>query len=354
MKKNIAIVFGGVSSEHEVSVETASSIYSSLDNEKYNIIKIYITKSGRWLEYKGEIKDALSADIKSFKTLMVSTDSNYHGLLKLNEDKTFEMVNVDCIFFALHGKNGEDGTVQGLCELAKIPYVGCDLNSSSNCMDKVICHTILDYNNIKGTKWVSIKREDLDNIEDKLDDIVAKLNYPIFVKPANAGSSVGISKAKNKEELLSGIKNAFLHDSKVICEKEVIGKEVECAVLGNENPKSSILGQIVSANDFYDYEAKYKIESNLLIPADLDERVSKKVRETAIKAYKIMGCSGLSRIDFLIDNDNEIYLNEINTMPGFTSISMYPKLWEKTGLCYKELLDELIDLTAYKYGELNG
>lgn len=244
----------------------------------------------------------------------------------------------------LHGKNGEDGTLQGLLALSGLPFVGCDSLSSAVCMDKDITHRLLTTAGIRNAKWVSLTTDDIPLSQEMCLDIAEKLNFPIFVKPANAGSSVGITKATSLVSLRKGIENAFEHDNKVVCEEMIIGREIECAVLGNKHPRASVLGEIIPCNDFYDYQAKYQSDSTLIAPAKIDEKLQHKIQQTAIKAYIALGCRGLTRIDFFLTEQGEIYLNEPNTMPGFTVISMYPRLWSETNMTYDKLLDTLIEL----------
>ncbi|MEG1027185.1 MAG: D-alanine--D-alanine ligase family protein, partial [Oscillospiraceae bacterium] len=323
-KINVGIVFGGVSSEHEISLLSAYTVLSNIDKEKYNVYKIGISKQGEMFLFNGDI-----ANIKLNKWLddgvvpcIISPNRAHNGIYLLNG----ETIKIDVFFPVLHGKNGEDGTIQGLFEMAGIKYVGCKVLSSACCMDKAITKTILDQNNIPNAKWIGVRNY---NYNEYIEKIEQELLYPCFIKPANAGSSVGITKAHNRQELLNGFNQAFKHDSKVIVEACVIGKEIECAVLGNENPVASPLGEIAPANEFYDYDAKYNDEnSKAYIPARIEEKYSDKIRDIALKAYKALDCAGLARVDFLVTKDKgEIYLNEVNTLPGFTDISMYPKLW---------------------------
>lgn len=345
-KTRVAILFGGVSSEYEVSLNSAFYVINNLSKDKFEVIPIGITKSGHWLYYPGPVEkiptDEWKDDLDCCPAI-ISPDATHGGILKIMEDFEFALLKIDCVFPVLHGANGEDGRMQGLLEMANIPYVGCGVLSSAICMDKVYMRTLLDYVGIKGSNWDVVNKSEIKNIKACCQRVAEKLSFPIFTKPANAGSSIGISKCNNIEELHSGILTAFSHDDKVLCEEGIVGKEIECAVIGNSNPKASILGQIVPDNDFYDYTAKYKADSKLIIPASLSDDVSDKVREIAVRAYKIMECKGLSRVDFFV-TDDEIYLNEINTLPGFTSISMYPKLWEKSGIEYGTLLENLIEL----------
>lgn len=350
-KKVIAILFGGANSEHEVSRRSAFSIIENISNEKYETVLIGITKKGQWYLYTGDITKIPNGDwekdIENKKSAFISPDASTGGLIVLEGNK-YSTIKIDAVIPVLHGKNGEDGTIQGLFQLANIPFVGCNLLSSATCMDKIDTNIILCNAGIKKAKFAFVSENDFKvNKELCIKHIEETLpKYPVFVKPSNAGSSVGINKALNREDLIKHIKTALNEDNRILIEENINGQEVECAVLGNENPIASIVGEIVPSNEFYDYEAKYVSDnSTLYIPARISDEISDKIRKTAIKAYKTMGCSGLCRVDFFVQKDtNEVYLNELNTFPGFTSISMYPKLFEKTGIPFPELIDRLINL----------
>ena len=323
----IAVIYGGMSTEHDVSVVSAKNVIDNLNIGKYEIHKIEISKNGEWLSNGKRIKNIVE-----------------------------ELQKVDVVFPVLHGLYGEDGTIQGMLELLRIPYVGCKVLASSVCMDKVYTKYILNMAKINMAKFIYIKNEniyvddDLEEIELQNDEIIdvveKKLGFPVFVKPSNSGSSVGVTKANNAGELIKAIQTASMYDKKVLIEEAIVGKEVECAVLGNDKVLASTVGEILSAEDFYTYDAKYNnIESKTVIPANISKEVIDEIKRIAIKAFKAVDGSGLARVDFFVQNEtNKIYLNEINTMPGFTSISMYPKLWEHEGLSYSELLDQLIKL----------
>lgn len=345
--KQILILFGGESSEHDVSCVSAMYVCKNLPKTSYEITTIGITKDGKWRLYDGDFAkmqgDGWYSD--DLPEAIISPDKADHGIIIFKKNGT-EKKRIDVCFPVLHGKNGEDGTVQGLLELSGINYVGCGVLSSACTMDKAFTNAIADVNNIPQAKWLSTEKFVFSkNCDSFLKKAETYLGFPIFVKPANAGSSVGISKVKNIAELKKGIEYAFQFDKKVVLEQEIVGKEVECAILGNENPVASCPGEIKSANEFYDYEAKYLIDSKLSIPAELDDETSEKVRTSAIKAFKALSCRGLSRCDFFITKDNRVLLNEINTIPGFTAISMYPKLFEASGVPYQKLLDNLIRLS---------
>ena len=267
----------------------------------------------------------------------------------LMEKRLFFNKEVEVVFPVLHGQFGEDGTIQGLCKLLSIPCVGPGVMSSALCMDKIYTKYILEHAGIKQANYVVVTSYDYETSKDEyVKKIEGKLGYPVFVKPANSGSSVGITKAHNREELEGGLKEALKHDRKVLIEEGLNAREIEVAVLGNDNPKASIPGEIIPAKEFYDYEAKYQNEaSKLLIPAALEEKKLDFIREQSIKIYKSLDCAGMARVDFLVDKDTEeVYLNEVNTIPGFTSISMYPKMWEATGLSYGDLISKLIEFAV--------
>lgn len=346
----LGVIFGGISTEHDVSVVSGTSVIENLDKEKYEIYPIYISKDGKWYRYIKQIKE--------IKTLEINQD-----IEELEEigDVIGYLSKMEVIFPVLHGLGGEDGTVQGIFELIKVPYVGCGVLASSVGMDKVYSKIIFDKANINQAKYEYIRKnkenyiyidkefnEKICKIEEICNIVDEKLQYPIFVKPSNSGSSVGINKVKNKEELKNAIEYAGKYDNKILIEQGINGREIECAVLGNEEVIASCVGEVLSAEEFYSYEAKYtNQQSKTVIPANLDEDISNEIRKQAIKAFKSIDGKGLSRVDFFVEKEtNKIYINEINTLPGFTKISMYPKLFEQVGISYKELLDKLIDLSS--------
>lgn len=351
MKPTLLILFGGASSEHEVSCRSAASVLKNLDETKYTIHKVGITKEGSWF-----LTDADPAQVESgaWKELpgnrgaALSPDPTVKGLTILHEDGTYEIIKIDVVYPVLHGKHGEDGTMQGLLDLAQIPYVGPGCTASAASMDKGITKLMVQPTGVKQADFYLTTRHTFaSNPEDILEEVEAHFNgvYPLFVKPANAGSSVGISKAKDKKGLFNAILVAAAEDDRILIEETIVGREIEVAVLGNLHPKASKVGEILAANEFYDYEAKYiNAASETRIIDDLPEEKLDEIREAAITVYKAMGCRGLSRVDFFLSEEGEVIFNEINTLPGFTSISMYPKLWEATDLPYSELLDTLIKL----------
>ena len=352
-KITLAVIFGGVSSEHDISCISAKGIVSNIDYSKYNLILLGITKDGRWFIFNDNI-ELLPEDkwlnSKSLVPAYISPDSSVHGIVTAKG----EIIKLDCVFPVLHGKNGEDGTVQGLLQLAQIPYVGCDATSSGVCMDKAVANAVADAFGINQAKWCAFTQYDFNkNRQECIDTAVNKLGFPIFVKPANAGSSVGITKAHDVPELIEAMNVAFNEDKKAVLEEFIDGHEVECAVLGNEEPIAAEVGEIKAAAEFYDFDAKYNNPaSELCIPADIDLEKRNEVKAQAVKAYKALGCEGMSRVDFFVRNsDGAVLLNEINTIPGQTPISMYPKLFEAAGVPYKELIDRLIGCALSRGGK---
>ena len=347
-KLKLGVIFGGMSTEHDVSITSGTSVIKNLDKDKYEIYPIYIDKEGKWYEYSKNIDeiDILQVGEEIEEKILIANPIEY-------------LQECDVIFPVLHGLYGEDGTIQGMLELLKIPYIGCKVLGSSICMDKAYAKIIFDKAGINQAKYMYVKKEkenfvyidkQFDEKQCDLEEIAEitekELDYPVFVKPSNSGSSVGIKKAHNKEELIEAIKYAGNFDSKILIEQNIEGREVECAVLGNDDVKASCVGEILPAEDFYTFDAKYKnAESRVVIPAEIPENISEEIRKTAIKAFKSTDCKGLSRVDFFIENNtNKVIINEINTLPGFTQISMYPKLWESMGLSYTKLLDKLVEL----------
>lgn len=346
MKKNIVVLFGGQSPEHEVSLKSATTIIQNIDEDKYNIYPIGITKEGKWLLYQGEIEGIVENRwITNGISTIISPDATHHGIIIFKEEPLF--IEIDVIFPVLHGSNGEDGTVQGLFQIAQIPYVGCGVLSSAVSMDKGVTKIIADAYNIPQAKYVIVKAKKLKQIDKVIEGIESALPYPYFIKPANAGSSVGISKANNKEELIAGLHLAAKHDVKILVEETIVGREVETAALGNEDVKISGVGEIIAAAEFYDYDAKYhNSDSRTVVNADLPDDIKNEIRLYAKRIFKAVEGKGLARIDFFVTQDNQIIFNEINTLPGFTSISMYPMLWKDQGIDTPDLVEELIGLAS--------
>ncbi len=348
-KLTVCVLFGGQSSEHEVSRVSAASVINNLDKEKYDVVMIGITKKGKWYMYQGPVDKIGTGEWENGYTVraMISPDASVHGIIRLGEEETAR-ARIDVVFPVLHGLYGEDGTIQGLLKLAGIPCVGPGVLASAISMDKAYTRIVFDNIGLPQAKYLPIYKDELELMDMTVSKIEEVFTYPCFVKPANAGSSMGISKAHNREELKAGLISAAEHDTKVLVEEFINGREVECAVLGNKTPKTSVLGEIIPATEFYDYDAKYNnIDSKLIIPAQIPEDTSDKIKAFAIEAYKALDCRGLARVDFFVHKETgEVYINEVNTMPGFTDISMYPKLWEASGIKYSELLDELIQLAT--------
>lgn len=346
MKKTVAILFGGESSEYDVSCVSAANVAENLNKELYDAILVGITKDGKWWIFKGTPDDMRNHIWDQKRDLLspvvISPCKAHHGLIALDgANGSFEIIHIDVVFPVLHGKNGEDGTMQGLLELSGIPYVGCDTCSSAISMDKAATKTVCEKAGIPVVPfYAATENEDIDTIIENCKDF----GYPVFVKPANAGSSVGVTKAKNQEELINGIKLAFEHDKKLLVEPNIVGREIEVAVCGNKKPFASVCGEIVPNSDFYDYETKYIDDSaECLAPAPLDEITDTVIRKLAVDVYKALGCGGLSRVDFFL-TENGAFLNEINTIPGFTPISMYPKLMGCIGIQYSDLITKLLNL----------
>ncbi|MDD3031374.1 MAG: D-alanine--D-alanine ligase family protein [Candidatus Caldatribacteriota bacterium] len=358
-KIRIGILFGGKSGEHEVSFCSASSIIEAIDREKYEIIPIGITKDGCWLSSQESIIALRTGKIEGKSRVAWKSGSGNHQLIVINK----EMGNInystikklDVIFPVLHGPFGEDGTVQGLLELINIPYVGAGVSTSSLAMDKDLMKKMFQQSNLPQTKWITIKRREWSSKKNKiLNKINNELTYPLFVKPTNLGSSVGINKVENALKLEEAINIAALYDRKIIIEEGIEDAiEVECSVLGNDKPNTSVIGEVVPAGEYYDYQSKYIDKSTrLIIPARVPDNITKDVQKIAKKAFLSIDGSGLARVDFFvqkIDNTYKIFLNEINTMPGFTRFSMYPKLWEKSGIGFSKLIDRLIELAFERF-----
>ncbi|MFA6391364.1 MAG: D-alanine--D-alanine ligase family protein [Patescibacteria group bacterium] len=358
-KIRVGVIFGGRSGEHEVSIVSAESVINSLDKNKYEIIPIGITKTGKWIAGSTAF-EALKSGTKNILPKyekLITPDSSKKGLVPVSSNSTGKngVLGLDVIIPIIHGPFGEDGTLQGLLELADIPYAGAGVLASSVAMDKVISKQLFKQAGLPVLPSVSFLRSDWkSNNRAIIKTIYKSLKFPIFVKPANLGSSVGIGMANDEKSLISSILEASRYDRKLLIEQGLKKpREIEISILGNNDPKASVPGEIIPCNDFYDYDAKYIDEkSKAIIPAKLSKTITKQITAMAIKAYKTVDCSGMARVDFLIDHKtNKIYLNEINTIPGFTSISMYPKLWEASGLSYKNLINRLIDLAFERFND---
>ena len=354
-KLSVCILFGGISPEHEVSLRSAESVLNAIDHEKYHIFPVGITKEGDWILFGGKDYSMLPAGTwQNCDSNRRATLSPVHGqgLLSFENDCVVRE-RIDVVFPVLHGANGEDGAIQGLLQIAGIPYVGPHIAASAACMDKCTTKLIADQAGVRQADWLLVTKTAFDHsVEAVCEQVEAKFSYPVFVKPAGTGSSVGVSKARCREDLVQALISALSFDRKVLVEEFIDGQEVECAVLGNETPMASVVGEVDSGADFYDYEAKYITDSSsLYIPARINDAVAEQVREAAVKIYEALGCCGLSRVDFFVQRGTgEVVFNEINTIPGFTSISMYPKLFEASGIPYSQLIDKLLELAMERNG----
>lgn len=352
MKKNVVVIFGGDSSEHDISCLSAQTVINNMDREKYNVIKVGITKEGKWLlvDHVKDIEDGSwrEGEVRA----LISPDTASRALIILAEG-TYKVQKVDVIFPVLHGMNGEDGTIQGLFELSKIPYVGCGVLSSAVSMDKVYTKIIVERLGIDQAKFVHVKESDFknDDLTDAMDRVEAALSYPVFVKPSCAGSSKGVSKAHDRKELEEALYEAIKHDRNILVEETIIGREIECAVLGDRSEaKATCVGEILAAADFYDFDAKYNNqESKTVIDPDMEDETKEQIRKDALEIFHAVDGFGCARVDFFLEESGRVVFNEINTMPGFTSISMYPMLWKACGIDTPQLIDRLLDLAMTRY-----
>ena len=347
-KLNVCVLFGGVSPEHQVSLRSAEWVLNKLNTEKYRIYPVGITRQGHWILFGGTdysmlpTEEWLNHPENSHAVISPECDK---GLLCFNEH-VVETVHIDVVFPVLHGENGEDGSIQGLLQLAGIPYVGSHVSASAVAMDKTLTKLVIDKAGIPQAAWILVRNSELaQSIDTVLDTIEARFLYPVFVKPAGTGSSVGVSKAHNRDGLRDALLNAGRYDEKILVEEFIDGAEIEVAVMGNQVAIASVCGEIDAGAEFYDYETKYTTDTSVAyIPARVSEETAQKVREYAVKVYKAVGCTGLSRVDFFVTfSDEHIVFNEINTLPGFTSISMYPKLFEASGIPCEQLIDKLLE-----------
>ena len=349
MKLNVCVLFGGMSPEHEVSLRSAESVLNNMDPEKYNIFPVGITKEGNWLLYGGADYSLLPTgqwqDHPNNRPAAISPVRG-QGLLSFEGDSVVRE-QIDVVFPVIHGENGEDGAIQGLLQLAGIPYVGPHISASAVAMDKTLTKLVADNAGITQAKWLLVRNSELQNrMDDILDTVESKFPYPVFVKPAGTGSSVGVSKANDREELNDALLSAGIYDEKILVEEFIDGHEVEVAVMGNDTPVASEVGEIDSGAEFYDYDAKYISDTSVAyIPARIPAEIAEELRQQAVRVYTAIGCQGMSRVDFFVTYaDNRVVFNEINTIPGFTSISMYPKLFVASGIPYNELIDRLLQL----------
>ena len=359
-KMTVVLLFGGMSSEHEVSRVSVGTFVTNIDRSRYEVMTIGITKEGRWLYTEAtaaQMADGSWEELTGNMPCVISPDRADHGMILFTPAGQVEKVHVDVVIPVLHGLWGEDGTVQGLLELAGIPYVGCGVLASAVCMDKAVANALFDASGVPHTKWLSATRWEIENdLESVCDGVIAKLGWPVFVKPANAGSSVGISKASDRDQLKKAIALALENDRKVVFEAFVDGQEVECAVIGSDPAVSTRPGEILAGAEFYTYDDKYKNGvSQTVIPAHLSEEKLDEVKTYAAMAYTALNCEGLARCDFFVERGTgKVMINEINTLPGFTSISMYPKLMEHDGVPVPALIDQLIDLAFERKDRYHG
>jgi D-alanine-D-alanine ligase len=353
LKKSVAIVFGGQSSEHEVSLQSARNVINAIDRESYELTLIGIDKLGRWLRFEESdyllnagdpARISLSTSGKPLALVPGSGDAQF-----VEVDSGNRLARIDVVFPLIHGAYGEDGSLQGLLRLLAIPFVGPDVLASAACMDKDVTKRLLRDAGIDVAPFVVLTRGQTA----AFGDLARQLGLPMFVKPASQGSSVGVSKVNDEAGLVAALALAFEYDHKVLVEQGIVGREVECAVLGNREPQVSVCGEVVANDEFYAYDTKYLNDgqARIAIPAELDSDLSKQVRDVALKAYQVLGCAGLSRVDFFVTEARDIIINEINTIPGFTSISMYPKLWQASGVSYPDLIDRLINLALERADE---
>ena len=353
-KMCVALLFGGMSSEHEVSCVSVGNFVRNIDRSKYEVLTVGITKEGRWLYTEAtaeQMADGSWEELPGNMPCVISPDRADHGMILFTPDGRVEKMHLDVVIPVLHGLWGEDGTVQGLLELAGIAYVGCGVLASSVCMDKAVANALFEANGVPHTKWVAANRWEIEkDLEGVCAGVEEKLGWPVFVKPANAGSSVGISKVSSQEELKAAIALALENDRKVVFEAFVDGQEVECAVIGSDPAVATRPGEILAGAEFYTYDDKYKNGvSQTVIPAHLPEAKLDEVKTYAAMAYTALNCEGLARCDFFVEkNTGRVLINEINTFPGFTPISMYPKLMEHEGYSYPALVDKLLTLAVHR------
>ncbi|MBI5975496.1 D-alanine--D-alanine ligase [Staphylococcus canis] len=345
-KEGLCIIYGGKSAEHDVSILTAQNVLNAIDKDKYNVDIIYITNDGDWKK-KNNITETIT-DIESLRLPDVAAGEISAMLTTSSLGGKY-----DAVFPLLHGPNGEDGTIQGLFEVLDIPYVGNGVLAASSSMDKLVMKQLFAHRGLPQLPYVSFLRSEYEKYQHNILKLVNdKLEFPVFVKPANLGSSVGISKCEDEASLIKGIEEAFQFDRKLVIEQGVNAREIEVAVLGNDYPETTWPGEVIKDVAFYDYKSKYKDgKVKLSIPADLDKNVQMTLRDMAVEAFKATDCSGLLRADFFVTDDQQIYINETNAMPGFTEFSMYPKLWENMGVSYAELITKLIELAKARHAD---
>lgn len=349
MKKNVVVLFGGNSSEHDVSCVSAQTVIKNIDIDTYNVLLVGITREGKWVFVDSVDAIADGTWRESQMGALISPDTTKKELI-IFQDGSYETKKIDVVFPVLHGLNGEDGTVQGILELAKIPYVGCGVLASAVSMDKVYTKTIVEKLGIRQAAFVDVRLEMLKDMDQTVMVVEDQLDYPVFVKPSCAGSSQGVSKAHNREELIQALELAAKHDRKILVEETIIGREIECAVLGGKDVKASGVGEILAAAEFYDFDAKYNnAESRTVVDPDLSKEVVEEVRDAAVRIFKAVDGFGLSRVDFFVTKKNKVVFNEINTLPGFTAISMYPMLWRARGIETDQLVNQLIEMAYERF-----
>ncbi|HHZ03296.1 MAG TPA: D-alanine--D-alanine ligase [Tissierellia bacterium] len=346
MKTKLAILFGGKSDEYTISLYSAAAIIKNVPEELFDVTLVGITREGEWLHYEGSV-DKIRDDTwhkENLSPLMLSM-GDFKGFIKLKENNETERIPIDCIFPVLHGRNGEDGTIQGMCQMAGIPFVGCDMTSSALCMDKEFTHVVCESAGIKTAPYISVVNSNTLNIKELYDRAIKELSLPMFIKPANGGSSIGISKVRNYDEFESGVMEAFEYDRKIVIEKGIEGFEIGCAVIGNEELIIGEVDEIDTKNDFFDYEEKYsQHNSKIHCPARISPELQTQAKEIALRTYRALGCRGMARIDMFLTPEKEIYLNEVNTIPGLTDLSRYPSMLKKIGIEYKDLIVKLVEL----------
>ncbi len=354
-KIRVGLLCGGRSAEHEVSLLSAKNVIDAIDRDKYEVVLIGIDRSGRW-----SLGDSADFLLNAHDPKLIALNKMSEGISLAPGTMSNQLISqsthlptgaIDVIFPILHGPFGEDGTIQGLAKLANIPFVGAGVLGSAVAMDKDVMKRLLREAGIPTPDFVTFNRSQKEQIH--FEEIRERLGTPCFIKPANLGSSVGITRAKDLTQFEAGIKEAFLHDRKILVETNIQGREIECAVLGNSNPMASALGEVLPSHEFYSYEAKYIDENGatLIIPAELPDDLTTRMQALAVETYQALDCEGMARVDFFLRGEREVLVNEINTIPGFTKISMYPKLWEASGISYEELIDRLIQLALARFEE---
>ncbi len=356
-KIRLAVIFGGKSSEYPVSLHSTGSLLSQIAKDKYEVVMIGITKEGAWFQYFGDVEDIEHdhwSNHPQNRPVVLSCSNTQKGFLALKSDQTYELVPVDCIFPMLHGKNGEDGTIQGLFTLSQIPYVGCGHMSSAICMDKEMTHIICERAGIPCAPYMAVYQQDVKDVAQLYAQAKETLNVPFFIKPCNAGSSFGVHKVHNFEEFQQDLNDAFYHDGKgkVILEATITGFEIGCAVMGNEDIITGSVDEIEITDEFFDYEGKYEMRNSAIhCPARISSSLIQQAQELAKRAYRAMNCSGMTRVDMFVNEKEEIVFNELNTIPGFTATSRYPTMMKEVGISFPDLIDRLIELAMTSHKE---